>query len=275
MLSGKSWSGEIECKRKNGESYWELASFLPIKNDQGDTVNYLKAAEDITVRKNTEELLRKSEMLSAVGELAAGIAHEIRNPLTALKGFIQLMQAEGNGNQTYLSIMLSEFGRIELIINELLLLSKPHALSFKSTDVMQIMNHVLILIETQALLNNVAIKPVLDDSIREIVCVENQIKQVLINIMKNAIEAMPNGGKVTVTAKKHNHEFILIRIQDNGPGIPEHAVPRLGEPFYTTKETGTGLGLMVSFKIIENHNGQMLIASGEGEGTTVDIYLPI
>ncbi|GMA57967.1 hypothetical protein GCM10025858_24700 [Alicyclobacillus sacchari] len=130
MTAGGRWTGELPSIRKDGTTYWESLSLVPILNEQGDTIHYLKVAEDITEIKHTEELLRKSEMLSAVGELAAGIAHEIRNPLTALKGFTKLIRT-GSHSEAYLEIMHQELERIESIINELLVLSKPQAVHFR------------------------------------------------------------------------------------------------------------------------------------------------
>ncbi|ARU63976.1 histidine kinase [Tumebacillus avium] len=274
QLGGK-WSGEIRNRRRNGEVFWEEAAFLPIRNEEGAIIHFLKAAQDITEQKKTEELLRKSEMHSAVGQLAAGIAHEIRNPLTSLKGFLQLIQAEGEKNEAYIKIMLSEFTRIETIINELLLLSKPHVLNFKSEDALVILHDVLTLFESQALLNQVTMHRSLTTVLPEIYCVDNQIKQVLINLLKNAIEAMPSGGNIYVSATQHSDSAVLISIEDEGVGIPEEKIQRLGEPFFTTKETGTGLGMMVSNKIIENHNGSITVTSKVDVGTKVEILLPV
>ncbi|TPG77077.1 PAS domain S-box protein [Brevibacillus laterosporus] len=274
LAKGRNWYGELQSKRKNDEAFWERTAFLPIKNEEGETIHFLKIGEDITQQKKAEEMLRKSEMLSAVGQLAAGIAHEIRNPLTALKGFIQLMMADGQGNKKYFQIMMGEFDRIELIITELLLLSKPHVLSFQTEDLGIILNDVLMLIETHALMNQVDIIPVIPTPLPKIHCVENQLKQVLINVLKNAIESMPTGGKVDVHVRKKAGGKVAIEITDQGKGIPQDKLARVGEPFFTTKEKGTGLGLMVSYKIIENHNGEIQIESEQSKGTTVRIILP-
>ncbi|CAM4406663.1 chemotaxis protein CheB [Paenibacillus tarimensis] len=273
IFTGDKWTGELKQRTRDGEWYWVTSSVLPIENEDGEIIHYLKVSEDITERKKTEELLRKSEMLSAVGELAAGIAHEIRNPLTALKGFVQLMKAQG-GNETYISIMLSEFNRIEHIINELLLLSKPKMINFQPQNLLMILNDVLLLIDTQALLNKVTIHTELDAGHPYVHCVENQLKQVFINLFKNAIEAMPEGGNIYVSITRKDDGDICMSIRDEGCGIPADKLPRLGEPFFTTKEKGTGLGLMVSYNIIEGHNGVMRIQSEEHKGTTVTIELP-
>jgi PAS domain S-box-containing protein len=230
---------------------------------------------DITERVKTEEIIRKSDKLSVVGELAAGVAHEIRNPLTSLKGFLQLLQSKTNDNKIYFDIMLSELDRINFIVNEFLVLAKPQIINFQKKDLLKILQNITILLNTQAIINNVQINVDFDPSIPLIECEENLIKQLFINILKNAIEAMADGGEIKVQAMKYQNDRILIRCIDQGCGIPEERQIKLFEPFYTTKEKGTGLGLMVCYKIIEAHNGKITIESKINEGTTVNIILPI
>ncbi|GMB08022.1 cache domain-containing protein [Thermolongibacillus altinsuensis] len=221
----------------------------------------------------SEELLRKSEKLAVVGELAAGVAHEIRNPLTSLKGFIQLLK-EGERNQAYFDIIEAELERLNEIVDEFLLLGKPNAIKKAYSHVSEMLQHVMKLLEGQALLHHVTVQCSVDEQLPPLYCDENQLKQVFINIIKNAIEAMPNGGMLRIEAKRRL-DSILICFTDEGCGIPKERLSTLGEPFYSTKEKGTGLGLMVSFKIVEAHGGKMKIHSEEGKGTTVCLLFPI
>ena len=221
----------------------------------------------------SEELLRKSEKLAVVGELAAGVAHEIRNPLTSLKGFIQLLK-EGERNQMYFDIIEAELERLNEIVDEFLLLGKPNPAKKAYHHVSDMLQHVMKLLEGQALLHHVTVQYSIDEQLPPLYCDENQLKQVFINIIKNAIEAMPNGGILRIEAKQRL-DSILIFITDEGCGIPKERMATLGEPFYSTKEKGTGLGLMVSFKIVEAHGGKMEIHSEEGKGTTVCLLFPI
>ncbi|WP_145140043.1 CheR family methyltransferase [Paenibacillus sp. Y412MC10] len=267
------WKGELNSTKKNGELYWESVKLIPIKDKKGEIIHFVKLSEDISERKQAEEMLRKTEMLSAVGQLAAGIAHEIRNPLTALKGFTKLMSNKGTGNESYIGIMLNELNRIEQIVSELLVLAKPQAVDFVQMDLEPILHDVIMLLESQANMNNVEMNIDLKPGMR-VVCVENQLKQVFINVLKNAIEAMPRGGEVNIQASLSDNHNIIVRFADNGSGIPESKLAKLGEPFYSTKDKGTGLGLMVSYKIIENHQGSIRFESVEGEGTTVTITIP-
>jgi two-component system sporulation sensor kinase A len=230
---------------------------------------------DITERKKTQELLINSEKLSVAGQLAAGIAHEIRNPLTAIKGFLKLMAAGQPARQNYLDVISEEMNRIEDILSELLLLAKPQSLKQEAVNLRTLLEQTVTLLGTQAIMNNIAIETQFDPALPEIECDENQLKQVFINFIKNAIEAMPGGGNIWVQARAETDGRLHIYVKDNGCGIPEDKLKRLGEPFFTTKEKGTGLGLMVSRRIIENHGGDVTIASEVGKGTTVEVTLPL
>ncbi len=232
-------------------------------------------AKDITNKKEeTEGLLQKSEKLALVGQLAAGIAHEIRNPLTSIKGFIQLFKSKYKNEEEYFNLVLSELDRINMIVGEFLVLAKPTAVVFKEKDIEILLKDVVTLINTQAIMNNIQIFVEFESDLPLVVCEENQLKQVFINILKNSIEAMPNGGMIQVRGIVKEKDKVSICIIDQGLGIPEDRIPTLGEPFYTTKEKGTGLGLMTSYKIIERHHGELKISSKVNEGTIVEVLLP-
>jgi two-component system sporulation sensor kinase A len=224
---------------------------------------------------NTQKLLQSSEKLMITGQLAAGIAHEIRNPLTSLKGFIQLIRSGHEAKKEYYDIMATELDRIELILSELLVLAKPQQGELlKKKDLITLLNQVVILLQTQAIMNNVQLITHFQIEWVYIHCNENQIKQVFINIIKNAIEEMPSGGEILIETE-NQLGMVLVRIIDQGSGIPEDTISKLGEPFYSTKAKGTGLGLMVSLSILKNHGGGIEIKSKIGEGTTVQVNLPL
>ncbi|WP_186445524.1 PAS domain-containing sensor histidine kinase [Paenibacillus cremeus] len=270
---GVSNNIEVTLTHKQGESVIVNLKMVPIIVD-GKIEGVFGIAKDITEHKRTAELLLKSEKLSIVGQLAAGVAHEIRNPLTSLKGFVQLLQMKTGGFREYFEIMLSELDRINCIVSEFMVIAKPQVVQFEIKDLRKILQDVIALLDTQAILNNVQIHSEIDEDIPLIHCEENQLKQVFINILKNAIEAMPEGGDVVVQMKA-DEGSIDIRFVDQGCGISEERLALLGEPFYTTKEKGTGLGLMVSHKIIEGHQGKLQVQSQIDVGTTVHLHLPI
>lgn len=273
-VKGITQNYETKAIHKDGHIIHVSVTNMPIIVDH-EVVGVYGIAKDLTNQKLTEQKLIKSEKLSAVGQLSASIAHEIRNPLTALKGFLQLMSSSiGYIEKSYLEIMSKEIERIENITGELLLLAKPQAQDFKLEDIQLIFEDVTTLLGSQALMNKVEIK-VISENLPLVQCIGNQLKQVFINLIKNSIESMPSGGEITVQLKSKNEHSVFIQITDQGCGIPEKLLENIGIPFYTTKQKGTGLGMMTSFKIIETHNGTIDISSEVGKGTTVSIYLPI
>ncbi|WHX30220.1 PAS domain-containing sensor histidine kinase [Brevibacillus agri] len=265
---------EFRYRSAHGDWIVLEAKGAPILTDCGECDGFIIVSRDITERRNNELLLRQAEKLSVIGELAAGIAHEIRNPLTSLKGFIQLLKPTLSEQQMYADIMLSELDRINFIVSELLVLSKPHNVQIKSLSLVSLLENVLTLLASESNLKNIPIHtsfeyaPVISGE-------ENQLKQVFINIVKNALEAIDGHGEIMLATSAKADQEVLITIADNGCGIPEELIPKLGDPFFTTKENGTGLGLMISSKIIKDHGGHLEIASKRNEGTTVKITLPI
>ncbi|TXC89827.1 PAS domain S-box protein [Metabacillus litoralis] len=276
VRAGEEWSGELSYFGKNGEQFWENLTLIPVENEENEVVQILRVGEDITKRKSSEQMLIKSEMLSAVGQLAAGIAHEIRNPLTSLKGFLQLMTQTKSYSEEYAEVMMSEFLRLEEIINEFLVLSRSKSVTYHEVNVNKIIKDVSKIWETQAILNNVSIKTKIEPVLFKVNGIENELKQVFINIVKNGIESMEGStGILSIETRQIENDKVLIRFQDQGKGIPKEQLEKMGEPFYTTKEKGTGLGLMVSLKIIESHNGEIVFLSELNKGTTVEITLPL
>ncbi|MBM7659889.1 PAS domain S-box-containing protein [Bacillus mesophilus] len=231
-------------------------------------------ANDITTFKRTQEFLGQSEKLAVVGELAAGIAHEIRNPLTSLRGFTQLIEFDQGVKHQYLSIMLTEIDRINTIVSELLLLAKPNDEDFNPVNMNELLKTVVVLMNAQATFHNIEINLHTKDPEPVIIIgLENKLKQIFINFIKNSIEAMPHGGKITIRTVKEEGNF-LIEIEDQGCGIPPESLAKIGKPFFTTKEKGTGLGFMICNSIIESHKGKLGITSQVDVGTTITLSFP-
>jgi len=268
---------QTEFRSQHRDGHWIVleTQYQPVVEENGTIEYVVVVGRDITERKHTEGLLRKSDKLSAVGQLAAGMAHEIRNPLTAIKGFIQLLcSTSTNQKQTdYFDIILSELKRIEQITNEMLILAKPQAITFHNCDIQKTLRDVVNLLESQAVMHDVQINMTFDADIPQIRCEENQLKQVFVNIIKNALEAMPTGGELDI--RMYVDELrVMVKFSDQGRGIQEDRLRTIGEPFYTTKEKGTGLGLLISHKIIQTHQGTLHISSQIEKGTTVTVGLP-
>jgi two-component system, sporulation sensor kinase E len=232
--------------------------------------------KDVTDQKLTEQKLLKAETLNVVGELAAGVAHEIRNPLTSLKGFVQLIQNQTDDFNQYLSIILSEVDRIEHIIKEFLVLSKSNSQNFEKASITGIIRDTVDLLNTQAIIKNIEILTDIDEDIPHLFCDPMQLKQVFINFIKNAIEASSIGDAVEVNIKTCRESgYVQIQIRDYGCGMDEWVLKKIGKPFFTTKDEGTGLGLMVSNNIIKHHNGKLDVQSKKGKGTNFIISLPL
>ena len=266
----------IEYRLQNKSGDWiEIESrLMPVKGEDDSIEHFVKISRDISERKKSEEILLQSEKLSVVGELAAGVAHEIRNPLTTIKGFVQLYKNE-NKSMEYTELLLSELERIETITSEFLALGKPQAVKLSRMNVKELIEHTLDILSPQFIMNDIQFHLIVEETPIYITCDKNQIKQVFINLIKNAIESMKGGGGIYINIKKDQAGACIISFQDQGCGIPEELLPRLGEPFYTLKEKGTGLGLMICHKIIKQHNGSISYLSKVNEGTLIEITLPL
>ncbi|WP_080845966.1 PAS domain-containing protein [Cytobacillus gottheilii] len=273
--NGDVWKGEIRNRAKDGSYYWVDTTIVPFLNDAGKPYQYLAIRNDITERKHSEELLHRQDKLAAVGQLAAGVAHEIRNPLTSMKGYAEflLLDEQNEERREFIDIILDEIDRVDTIVEDFMVLAKPKAIQLEEKNIIPIIENVISLLEFEARKRNVAIHFEPEQPIIQIECDENRLKQVFLNFIKNGIEAMPDGGKINITIENINDK-ITIAIQDTGVGIPEDKLKKIGDPFYTTKKNGNGLGLMVSFKIIESHNGKVYIESELNKGTIFNIVLP-
>jgi PAS domain S-box-containing protein len=265
---------EICVTQEDGHALTILFDAFPIFDDDRSLIGVFGQFRDITERKQTESLLLNSEKLAVVGQLAASVAHEIRNPLTTIRGFIQFT-AEDYSNNHHYQIILAELDRINFIISEFLILSKPHLLNYRNNNVLQALNETIVLFRAQAIMNNIEVNLDLREAELMVKCDENQLKQVFMNLLKNSMEALPYGGTITVRAWKEGEESAVIEVEDNGYGMEEGQIKNLGKPFYTTKETGTGLGYMVINQIIEHHRGGIQIQSERNQGTSVKVTIPL
>jgi two-component system, sporulation sensor kinase A len=250
-------------------------NFSPIYNEKKEIESFVSVGRNITDRVKQDATIRNLDRLSVTGQLAAGVAHEIRNPLTSLKGFSKLLQTclDKEKQADYLAIIMNELDRIDTIVNEFMSLAKPQAVKFVKENLKSILDSTISIIHPQALLHNVQIIINYPEQLVTLSCNGHQLKQVFLNFLKNAIESMPEGGKIIIDLQLNGQGKVLVSISDEGTGIESDRLRYLGTPFYTTKDKGIGLGLTVSNKIIQEHNGTMRIISEEGQGTTVVVEL--
>lgn len=224
---------------------------------------------------NVFQELRQTEKLAAVGQMASVVGHEVRNPLSALKGFTQLQMERHPEDRGRYQIMIEEIDRINLIADDLMFLSKPRQPMFKKVDLNSLISYVISIMKEQASNQNIQFETKDLANIPKVECDEKLMKQVFINLVKNAIESMPDGGAISISARMLHGQQVLIRVKDEGCGIVAENIGRIGAPFYTTKSDGTGLGLMVTNQIIEEHDGSIAFDSEVGKGTAVKVTIPL
>jgi two-component system NtrC family sensor kinase len=223
--------------------------------------------------------LIQSAKLAATGQLAASIAHEINNPLQAVQSCVYLI-ADGapqdDPNVKYVNIARQELDRIARIVGRMLDFHHPGTEARQATDVNDLIENVLALAHKRLQHSNIVVETKLASDLPKIQAVGDHIKQVLLNLFLNALEAMPQGGTLQVqTESRHpDDKWLTISIQDDGIGMSAEDLTRLFEPFYTTKPSGTGLGLSISYDIVAQHGGEILVDSEPGQGTTFTIRLP-
>lgn len=276
MLEGESFDLlETVDMKKDGTTFEAEVTLSPLFNAHGEIIATSVITRDISYRKEAEQLLLQSEKLNLAGEIAAGVAHEIRNPLTVISGFTQMLKQDKDSPYAYYYQLIDdEIKRINLIISEFLVLSKPHTKATQAFDLHHVLEQIVLLFTPQLKNNLISHKVSLHAHSITIDGDENQIKQVFINILKNSIEAIGSKGTLEI-ATENSNSHIIVHFTDSGIGMSQSVIDNIFVPFYTTKEQGTGLGMMISQKIIQEHNGDIKITSEPNVGTTVSIKLPI
>ena len=281
--NGSRFESSARC---GNEKKWYVTILSPVKDHAQEIVYVLAIIQDITALKSAEEALHRQEVaqvthqrLAALGQVAAGMAHEIRNPLTAVKGFCQLLRDRMQEQRSlhYLQVVLEEIDRIDGILTEFLHFARPLPPKREWVCVNSLIKNVCVLVEAQCLIQNIVIRRKVDPLIPGLMIDRGQIQQVVLNLVQNAIRAMAN-----VSVKELNMstvyicktEQVVITVEDTGVGIPEHLMEQLGNPFFTTWDDGYGLGLSVSYRLIETHGGRIEVSSEPGRGSSFMIYLP-
>ena len=269
---GLTTRSDLQIKTKNGTTLDVHATLFPMIIE-GKVKGTFVYGRDVTKIKETEKLLRNAEKLSVLGGLAAGIAHEVRNPLTSIRGFIQLLHSENRIQNNYYHVLIEEIDRINQIISELLVLAKPQKLQSVKGHIDDIMQSIITLLTPELNMHGIDLTLHVMEPLPEIDCDPNGLKQVFLNMIKNSIEA--EAKKIDIYIRKTKEDFITVTIIDNGCGMDEDRMNHLGEPFYSMKEKGTGLGLTVSYKILADHQAKVHYSSRLGQGTKVKITLPL
>lgn len=280
VQAGKSYSLlETQEQKKDGSRFDAEITLSPIIDAEGNVVATSVISRDISYRKEAEKVIIQSEKLKLAGEIAAGVAHEIRNPMTVISGFVQIIENDPTyPHKDYIKLIRSEIERINLIISEFLVLAKPQATERKKILLKKIVDDIALLFGPQLNLHGIVFSSHFDREDYIVEGEEHQLKQVLINLMKNAVEALDGidrQGEIHMSIENSDGRFVSFSVLDNGHGISSETASLIFEPFYTTKATGTGLGLLVSQKIIQQHGGTLKIKSDEDQGAVATVTLPL
>ena len=271
---------EIRYHRDKGDWLPLLLTVTPIQDEAGSRNGAVVVLRDLSQIKRLEEQVRRAEKLAAVGRLAAGVAHEIRNPLSSIRGFAYLL-GRGHGKKTpereYADVMVREIDRINLVVTDLLNFSRPMTLEPESTMLPGLIDHVVSLVSADANIHAIDIQVDCEPGIPPMTLDPNQVTQALLNLMLNAINALEKGGAVEIRASAIDEGAgVDIQVTDNGPGIDPDIQEKIFEPFYTTRERGTGMGLAMVRKIAENHDGGIRVESplpGKSDSTRFTLSL--
>ncbi len=250
---------------------------FPVKDDKGETIQAIQYIKDVTDRMKLQKQLREVEQLTGIGQMAANVAHEIRNPLLAVGGFARQLHEDmspDDPKREYTGIILEEVTRLEQILREQLTLERHLVPVLAPVDINQILRDVRKLLSHGLLSSQTRLVGELATGLPFTMGDANQLKQAFLNIINNGIQSMPDGGTIEVTTAQSGGS-IVVSIEDTGPGIPGEVMSKLFVPFFTTRKTGSGLGLAVTKRIIENHGGDIEVVSEVGKGTKFNVSLPI
>ena len=270
---------EVELMTRSGDTRVVMVSVSPLCAVKGHIVGVLGIARDITATKKLEQQIRNSEKLVSVGMLAAGVAHEINNPLGGMLNCLYNLRKgvlSPERQEEYLFSMEDGLRRVQKIVRQLLDFSQQHEPELSSTDLNNVVERVLVLTNHAFTAQRIILKKQLNPDAPVVMVDRHMIEQVLMNLILNAVQSIKSGGAITIRTRSAD-ERCAIEIEDTGCGIPSHVLPRIFDPFFTTKGIGegTGLGLSVSLGIVERHGGQLLVDSEVGKGSIFTVWLPL
>jgi PAS domain S-box-containing protein len=255
-----------------------------LTGDQGRSVGVIALLKDVTEELDLERRVRVADKLAGLHTLSAGVAHELRNPLSAIDLNLHLLEEELRGSSQpsstldkYLHVLNAETRRLSAILDNFMRFARPGALRLHAVDTKRLLSHIMSLLQYEAQERRIQLITKTSENLPSLMGDETEISQVLVNVIVNAFQAMPNGGVCHVIAKgitTDEKEWVELTVQDSGIGIKEAELSRLFEPFYTTKTAGSGLGLAIAYRIVQDHDGTIQVTSTPDLGTTVAIKLP-
>lgn len=270
---------EIRLTRKDGRSIPLGISFWPLRSGQGELEGVIGVCQDLSEIKQLEQRMRQADRLATIGRLAANIAHEIRNPLAAISGAIEQIARElalDDAGERLMQIVLRESGRLNRIVGEFLEYARPSPLQRQTVNLAELLDEVVLLLERHPLSAPVKIVREYDAEIPAHVDA-HQLRQALWNLCLNAVQAMPDGGGLTVGARARTGagSRLEVWVTDTGQGIASEDLPHIFEPFFSTKPDGSGLGLAVVYRVVQDHGGEVEVRSAPGRGSTFTLSLAV
>lgn len=269
---------EIDCTVFEGKIIPLEVSATLLNDEDGTFLGYVLLFKDLSEVRSLRKEIARSQRLASVGRLAAGVSHEIRNPLSSIKGFATYFKERYHDvpeNQQISNLMIQEVDRLNRVVGQLHEFARPIKISKKSVQIKSFIENSLKLIERQAKESNIKIQTSFSTEIDDVFVDPDRINQVLLNLYLNAIESMENEGSLSITlADTVQKDGIEIRISDTGKGISKDDLAHIFDPYFTTKVSGTGLGLAIVHNILEAHNGKIKVESQLDQGTTVTVLLP-
>jgi len=266
---------EVECILNDGKTVPLEASATALKDERGNFLGYVILFKDLSEVRSLRREVARSQRLASLGSLAAGVAHEIRNPLSSIKGFAVYFRErqEKEEEKKIAGIMIQEVDRLNRVVSQLVELARPVSVSKKPVSLRTVIENSLKLLERDASEKKIEIKTIFIPEDLQIAIDGDRINQVLLNLYLNAIESMEKGGSLSVELSE-GERGAIIKVSDTGSGVGEKDLPHVFDPYFTTKTTGTGLGLAIVHNITEAHDGKITVESRPGEGTTFTLFLP-
>ncbi len=277
-LQGVIRDREIEIPHPSGRGIPLSLSAAPLKDETGREMGWVLLLRDLREIRDLQEKVRRSERLASLGRLAAGVAHEIRNPLSSIRGFAQFFLQRFKGREKeeeYASVMVKEVDRLNRVITELLDFARPKEPHREPHSLEEILDHTLELLKPELAKKKAEVEKDYESELPLARVDRDQLSQAFLNLLINSLEAMEEGGKVRVRVQREGRDSLRVSISDTGRGIPQEELEKVFEPFFSTKRKGTGLGLAIVHQIMEGHGGNIQVESKEGEGTDFQIVLPI
>jgi len=282
---------DIPCRgfRKPSRTSFPVSvTVSPCMGNGGSPEGAVLHVRDMSLFQELEESSRRIDSLSHLGVLSLGMAHEIKNPLVAISGSAQLLRKRlPDQHHKFLDVVIKESERINRMMERMLAFARPTQLELKLLNIHQILEEILLLEKKNRPAEEVRFVQNYDPSLPQVEGDEDQLKQVFLNLVRNALEAMSDGGTLELITRIHSHytvktetnpnsrQAIVVEIKDSGTGIGEEDLKHIFTPFHTTKSKGSGLGLPLSLKIVENHQGKIIVQSQTGQGTRFQVFLPV